>query len=120
MHVPIIPDGVYKGTFQRQTMTENKSTDVTIRFSDSTFQVVEAGIAGYSGTRAYPVIGTGTYSALDKGLRFVQSGYFTADFDWTIILWGDYKANLSGKDIEIWRDYNDGNKVKDVYELTRQ
>lgn len=121
--VTSIPDGVYKGTFERQTMVDNKTADVTIQFSDKTFKVIEAGIAGYAGTHAYPIIGTGTYAvsaAADDKLHFLNDSVFTAEFDWTVILAGDYKVTLSGKNLEIWRDYNYGNKIKDVYKLTKQ
>jgi hypothetical protein len=119
--VSVIPGGVYKGSFQRQTMTGDKTADVTIQFSDSTFKVLEAGIAGYAGTHPYPIIGTGSYAAVDKGrLHFLNYGVFTAEFDWTVILAGDYRVTLSGKTLEIARDYNYGNKIKDIYKLTKQ
>jgi hypothetical protein len=119
--VSVIPDGVYKGTFVRQTMTGDHTANVTIQFSDSTFKVIEAGIAGYAGSHAYPIIGTGSYAAVEEGrLHFLNAAVFTAEFDWTVILAGDYKVTLSGKTLEIGRDYNYGNKIKDIYTLTKQ
>jgi hypothetical protein len=107
-----IPDGTYNCTFQRQTSTAGSISNVSITFSDNNY-------TGQSGSPRYPALCNGTYKAIESGkLNFQNACFWTADFDWSLILSGNYKINVDSHYIEISRDYNNG--VKDIYKLTKQ
>lgn len=103
-------DGTYIGTFQR---IGSKIVDVTLNLNNG----------GYNGVHQnniyerYPVIGLGTYSVSGGKISFLDSLAYTADFDWTIILSGDYEYSVNGENLTITRKYNNG--VKDIYKLRK-
>jgi hypothetical protein len=110
-HSPI-PNGTYKGTFQRQIAGGGQISNVTITFSGNTWD-------GKSESDQYPALCHGTYKQIGlDSINFEDECFWTADFDWSLILSGNYEIKLSSKRIEITRNYN-GN-YKDVYELTKQ
>lgn len=108
---PIIPDGTYTGTFQRQTSTGGQIANVTIIFSDSTW-------SGQSDVARYPALCHGNYNIIGKdSVSFNNACMWTADFDWSFILSFNYKIKISGKELELSR-----NELiyKDIYKLTKQ
>jgi hypothetical protein len=108
----LIPNGIYKGTFQRRTSNGGQISNVTISFSANTW-------TGQSEFAEYPALCHGTY--LENGIdsmRFENNCPWTAEFDWTLILSRSYKIKISGKELELTRDYN--NTYSDIYKLTRQ
>ena len=107
-----IPEGTYIGTFQRNTSTAGQISNVTITFSANNW-------SGQSQYAKYPALCHGTYTPKgNDSINFVNACPWTAEFDWTLILSQDYKIIISGKDIEISKDYNGA--FKDLYKLTRQ
>jgi hypothetical protein len=48
----------------------------------------------------------------------VDSLGYTADFDWTLILSGEFNYSANGDNLTISRQYSTG--VKDIYKLKRQ
>lgn len=111
--VYLIPDGTYAGTFQRQISNAGQISNVTFNFSAGNW-------TGKSQFVKYPALCNGTYKA--KGgdsVSFENACAWTAEFDWTLILTGDYKIKITGNNIEISREYNNG-AVKDIYDLTKQ
>lgn len=110
--IPVIPDGTYTGTFQRQTAGGGTISQVTITFSGN-------GWTGQSQYAKYPALCNGSYKTRSGGnISFENACAWTAEFDWTLILSHDYKIAISGNHLQITRDYNGG--FKDVYELTKQ
>lgn len=107
--MPAIPDGTYTGTFQR---TGSPVSTVTITFSGSNW-------AGQSQTLQYPALCQGGYSTTIEGdISFDDVCFWTANFDWTLILTGEYDFIMDGRNIELTKGYYNG--TKDVYKLTRQ
>ena len=107
-----IPNGIYKGTFQRQTSTGGQISNVTITFSANAW-------TGQSEFAKYPALCHGTY--LENGvdsISFENNCPWTAEFDWSLILSQNYKIKILGKDIQITRDYN--GSYTDIYKLTKQ
>src|SRR5688572_19087412 len=76
----LIPNGTYKGTFQRQTSTGGQISNVTINFSANTW-------TGESEIAKYPALCNGTYSANgNDSISFGNNCPWTAEFDWSLIL----------------------------------
>ncbi len=107
------PNATYKGTFKRYNLAGSQTANVTL--------VLE--YPNYSGTSdipKYPAIGQGTYySDNEAKLRFTNKSLFTADFDWTLILDGDYiEVKREGDSLEFAKSYPNG--WVDVYKLKKQ
>lgn len=103
--------GTYQGTFIRSSMTAKyMPAEVTITFT-------EKGYTGTSNIIKYPAIGSGTYKIIGDTIKFLGNGYWTADFDWSLIMSGDYILTKEGSEIIIQKDYKDSNKTFDTYRL---
>ena len=104
--------GTYKGTFQRQVNGAGAIAPVTITFFDQAWQ-------GQSGVDKYPALCRGNQSITGDNINFDNACVWTAEFDWSIILQGDYKLTSNdGEHMEFSRDYANG--TKDIYKLTKQ
>lgn len=99
--------GRYKGTFHR---TGTDSSEVNIFFkSDGKYE-------GSSSERNYPAICGGSFNLDGNRIEFTDSCSWTADFDWTLILDGNYTISTTGDNrIRIWRT---SNNLTDEYNLT--
>lgn len=106
---PPVPEGTYTGTFQR---IGGPVSNVTLTFSGNSW-------SGQSDTPQYPAICQGSYSSTIEGdIVFEQDCFWTANFDWSLILNGEFDFTLNGRDIELVKTYASG--MRDVYRLTRQ
>jgi hypothetical protein len=111
-----IPDGVYTGTFQRQPAFGGGDTaQVTIIFSSNNY-------SGVSDKPKYPALCDGTYSIEKQKIKFMNTCIWTAEFDWSLILSGEYDFSLNGKQLIITRSYLDASTDTwtDKYILTKQ
>lgn len=107
--IAAIPNGTYTGTFQR---TGGPVSNVTIMVSGSDW-------SGQSQTHQYPALCEGSYTSTVEGdIVFTNACAWTANFDWTLILGGEFDFTMSGRDIELVKGYSGG--MQDVYKLTRQ
>jgi hypothetical protein len=107
----IIPNGTYSGTFQRLTNAGGPFSNVTISFLGNNWK-------GQSQYAKYPGLCQGTYTAGPDSITFENACFWTAEFDWSLILNGSYKITISGKSLQISRTYSDS--LSDIYLLTRQ
>lgn len=106
-----LPEGKYNGYFSRSSVDQDGTpSEITLLFSGNTFQ-------GSSATSKYPAICQGTYSIKGDKITFTNSCPWTADFDWTLILGGEYVINVDGNQVKFFRDY-DG-KQSDSYLLIK-
>lgn len=104
-------EGTYKGTFQRQILGAGEVSNVTIIFKDGQYE-------GESSKPLYPALCKGNYS-ISKGVgRFENKCFWTANFDWTLILNGEYKVVKNGNQLQIIKEY--GTESKDIYNLVKQ
>ena len=94
-----ISEGKYKGTF---TVTYNSGKQ-----SGRTTLVLENGKYSCTGNSdRIPAGGSGTYS-LDNGkITFAEENMWTADFDWNLILEGQYDYQCNGRNLKIFADKN--------------
>ena len=108
----LIPAGTYAGTFQRLISDSGQISNVTITFSENNW-------IGQSQYSKYPALCNGTYQVRgSENVTFENACVWTAEFDWTLILSGDYKIKVAGNDSEISKNYNSQNR--DIYKLTKQ
>ncbi|MFD2034428.1 hypothetical protein ACFSKL_06475 [Belliella marina] len=102
--------GYYEGTFERFVDGNSAGVaDVSINFEGFNFN-------GLSEEPRYPVICAGNYSIKRKTISFSNTCIFTADFDWTLILSGDWRIEEAGENLTLSKS---GGKVVDRYRLTK-
>ena len=100
-------NGAFAGNFHRTGMD---TVGISITFTDKNF-------TGYSSRPKYPGICRGSWDVTGSTVSFVDSCTWTADFDWTLILSGNYNISVENNNrIKIWRM---SGAVKDEYELWR-
>jgi len=95
-----IPDGSYFGTFQRNPASGGgQKANIQITFSKGRW-------TGQSDIVNYPVIGYGTYKTQGNKLSFDNECAFTANFDWSLILSGEYDYTINGDAIALTKVYS--------------
>lgn len=106
-----LAEGTYTGVFYRTSPNARWATsDVRLVLDDNQF-------SGSSSIPRYPAICEGTYELISaNAIQFTNTCAFTADFDWTFILDGDFSIRREGEKIIISRQYE--GSVVDTYELT--
>ena len=108
-----LPDGTYTGTFTRT----NNVADETPKVAKVTLVVKGNTFSGSSDTPYYPAIGSGSYKINGAEATFEDENFWTANFDWTLILKGTFSLQNTNGAITLTR--LQGNQT-DVYQLTRQ
>jgi len=112
----MIPSGTYTGTFQRQdTFGDGEISNVTITFSKYSW-------TGESDVHNYPAIGYGSYSLKKDKVTFDNKSQFTADFDFSLILSGDFFISINNDQVRISRDYSGApnDTWTDIYLLKKE
>jgi len=108
----IIPNGIYSGTFQRLTDTGGLISNVSITFFGNTW-------TGQSEYEKYPALCHGSYEKNADSVTFQNACPWTTEFDWSLILGGNYKMTLSGNNLELTRSYS-SRPYTDIYILVRE
>ncbi|MFN8255521.1 MAG: hypothetical protein U0W24_07525 [Bacteroidales bacterium] len=108
------PEGTYTGTFQREYgALQTDIVTVTIEFSGNHW-------SGSGELAKYPALCHGTFSITNNAIVFVNECAWTAEFDWSLILAGEYVITESGKTLEFYRINSVGNfGSTDIYKLTK-
>ena len=105
-------EGTYKGQFYRaDPVADYPAANVTITFSNGRFE-------GTSSTPKAPGICKGTYTVNGDVATFKDECYWTADFDWTFILSGDFRVRATRDSLIMTASW--GGDIKDVYRLRRE
>ncbi|MDP3442531.1 MAG: hypothetical protein Q8T08_06670 [Ignavibacteria bacterium] len=108
-------DGTYKGSFQRIIAEADPMiSEVTITFTANRWN-------GSSNIAKYPALCGGTYLVEEQSVVFHNDCIWTAEFDWSLILAGNYKIEVNGDKIFLYREYyTDGVVIyKDSYDLEK-
>ena len=101
-------DGTYTGTFQREP--GGQIAQVSLLFSGKEY-------SGTSQIRKYPALCTGTYEVTsDNKIKFTNDCIWTAEFDWTLILSGEYNLRVKGDTVEMVRQRG---TERDIYRLRK-
>ena len=105
-------EGNYVGTFYRvSNNVQGNTSTVTLTLSNGRYD-------GTSTVSKYPAVCSGTYIETSEGVSFTNSCMWTAEFDWTLILNGQFKITRTDSELILVKEYNDANK--DYYVLRRQ
>src|SRR5690606_17944646 len=96
-------NGTYRGIFVR----DQQAVKVELSFDNGTYQ-------GYSERYKFPAICRGTYTVSGNKIIFANDCPWTAEFDWTLILSGEWDFNLIGSTLILTHSN------EDKYALTRQ
>ena len=106
-------DGIYQGTFQRQFGVTGTISSVTLTFSSD-------GFIGQSQFPKYPALCHGTYSLAPNKIIFQNECAWTADFDGSLILSGEYALDVTGDSLIFHKSYNGTIFTQDIYKLKKQ
>jgi len=104
------PQGSYVGTFQRITGGMGDTVHVSLALVGNVF-------SGLGGRDYYPSICNGTFSLNGEQMDFKNACFFTANFDWSLILSGKYTFQAKNDSLIITRDYN--GIFRDEYRLAK-
>lgn len=96
-------DGDYIGTFEKN----GENSAITLKFDNGTF-------TGTSEIQKFPAICKGTYVISNNLVNFKNECVWTAEFDWSLILSGEWNYNLEGKDLVLT------NSNGSIYNLTKK
>ncbi len=109
-----LQDGLYKGIFYRSGSSgiQSDTSQITITFSEENWK-------GQSSIEKYPALCQGTYAIDNDTIIFVNQCFWTAEFDWTLILSGKYKLKTDHHKVEFKRNYQPNNAPTyyDMYQL---
>ncbi|HYE55132.1 MAG TPA: hypothetical protein VD996_09825 [Chitinophagaceae bacterium] len=104
--------GTYTGTFVRYgPAVDGIPASVTITFTGNEF-------SGTGQLPTYPALCNGTFSINGNKGTFENKCVWTANFDWTLILNGEYDIHIDGDNLYIYRSYNGA--YFDSYNLKRK
>jgi len=105
-------DGVYTGTFTVQYNDGTTRTgETTLTIEGSTYQCT-------GGPNYTPAGGSGSFEEKDGKITFNDVNAWTANFDWNLILSGEYKFRFDGKELELEADKNNVGNYH--YDLEKQ
>lgn len=103
--------GEYTGTFMRTSPLANYPTrDVSMTFAGPNF-------SGTGDDPQYPGICNGTFNIQGYEIEFTNACFWTANFDWTLILSGKYEYSVSGDSVTLIKRMGD---ISDSYHLVRK
>ncbi|PZX55635.1 hypothetical protein [Algoriphagus chordae] len=106
-------EGTFSGTFQRD-LGDSEIANITLTFDGNRW-------SGFGDYPKYPALCKGTYAIDGKKITFQNECPWTAEFDWTLILSGEYKLTKTGSSLEFSRDYRSATSDKyiDLYRLIK-
>lgn len=105
-------EGTFTGMFSRSgPLVRYQPADVVLTFEGNRFR-------GSSSISRYPAICEGTFEVDNGKIRFADACFWTADFDWTYILKGEFDLSITRDELTMNRSY-DGS-VYDRYSLRQQ
>ena len=100
-----IVEGKYSGTFtvkyfvDMPTSWDAGSGKVTLELKKGKFSCT-------ANPNRVPAGGSGSYSIRNGKIIFEEAHFWTADFDWGLILSGEYKYTVNGKKLKISKKFD--------------
>lgn len=103
---PVLANGTYSGVIKLTSSVYKMPTNIpiSISFNNGKFVVVP------DPTRK-PATGSGNYSSKDGIANFTDSNVYTADFDWNLILNGEYTMEISGNNLTLTKQFKPSQPV---------
>jgi hypothetical protein len=106
-------NGEYSGTFTVEYLNgDTFSNPVTVSFNEGN-NYQSSGNDDY-----FPAGGSGTYEKSNSTIEFYDINYWTANFDWNLILGGEYEYSMNGTELVITANRTEFGMYK--YELTKE
>lgn len=106
-------NGEYSGTFTVEYLNgDTFSNPVTVSFNEGN-NYQSSGNDDY-----FPAGGSGTYEKSNSTIEFYDINYWTANFDWNLILGGEYEYSINGNELVITANRTEFGIYK--YELTKE
>jgi hypothetical protein len=109
-----IEEGIYTGKFNVMYPSGKSFTGkTTIEIGQSTYSCM-------GNKKRIPAGGSGTYlvNETESRITFTDENIWTADFDWNLILTGEYDYSVDGKKLILSRKRDDGEYYE--YTLTKK
>ncbi len=106
-----LANGIYKGTFKVVYSSQQFTGKVTLTIQDENFHCI-------GDSNQYPAGGSGAYIITKDKITFKDKNLWTADFDWNLILSGDYDYSWDGRCLKIFENKN--NTGCYAYDLVKQ
>lgn len=107
---PSFLQGQFTGTFERTVAGSSQgAATVSLLLEGNSF-------SGGGGPNRYPVICNGTFTISGSSISFENACFFTADFDWSLILGGTWQASQQGGELILRRS---SDTIVDTYRLRR-
>lgn len=100
-------EGNYSGIFKRGNNTSN----VALQLANNEFS---GGVSGTEGFYKFPAICKGTYTIENKEIIFKNTCIWTAEFDWTLILSGNWSYTYKNNRLTLKKSNGD------IYILNKQ
>lgn len=92
-----IKDGTYKGTFTATYKSGTKTGQTTLEVKNGRFKC-------FGNPNRIPAGGSGSCYSDNNKITFNDENYWTADFDWNLILNGQYEYSFNGKILKMSAD----------------
>lgn len=106
-------NGNYNGTFTVEYLNgDTFSNPVQVRFN------IENSYESSRNDNDIPAGGSGTYKLNNSTIDFTDVNQWTADFDWNLILNGEYNYSINGKELILSANKNDVGFYK--YQLIKE
>lgn len=102
--------GTYEGIFTASHSSGELSGEVTLKLQEGWYTCI-------GNPNRIPAGGRGTYTVEEGKMIFNDENVWTADFDWNLILNGEYDYTFDGQKLIIWKDINDESTYR--YELEK-
>lgn len=106
-----LEEGTYKGVF---TVTYSSG----VQTGETSIELKNGRYSCSGNSNRVPAGGFGTYSLKRGKITFYDEGFWTADFDWNLILNGQYNYTFNGKRLKISAIKNGVGHYK--YDLEKQ
>lgn len=105
-----VQNGTYTGTFQRFSGEHaGKISMVEMNFDNGRWE-------GTSSIPKYPALCAGEYTLENGEITFTNECFWTAEFDWSLILSGTFKLKKTSTEMTFEKTMGTGNsQIKDVY-----
>jgi hypothetical protein len=98
----VMPEGTYTGTFQRGS---GRPFQVELTFLNGRYSGNVIGTAGNGNGTGYPPrICKGNFNVSPGAIYFENECFFTAEFDWSLILSQQWKAELTANRLTVSRN----------------
>ncbi|AFL83526.1 hypothetical protein Belba_0879 [Belliella baltica DSM 15883] len=108
---PTLLQGQFTGTFERTVDGSSEGVEsISLLLEGNSF-------SGEGGANRYPTICRGTFAVEGNKVNFSNSCFFTADFDWTLILSGDFRVERDEDELILSK--NEG-LIVDMYRLVKK